>query len=366
MRLEELERELRAERAEMESDFAAKLDEWAAAGFPRGERPSTAPLAAQHGLAAGRRGMIDRARRHLALTPPRRLLAPIALAASALVVGGVAISESGLIGKNGSGDELQALSAGDRAATSPLTQNDAAPAVAESAPQAGKAAGGIGRKVQRDAQMTLAANPGDVPDVAGRATDVVENLGGVVLSSRVEGSDERSSASLQLQVPSGRLDSALTSLADLAEVRSRSEGSLDVTRPYVSARDQLSKLTAERKGLLRRLAAAGTDQQAASVRARIDALDGQIATARADFRSVSRQARDATIDLEITSDGKSSGDGFGIDDALHDAGHVLTVAAGIALISGAVLVPLAILAAIALLIARASRTRSRQRALDDE
>ena len=35
MRIEELEREVRAERPTPEPDFARRLDEWAAAGFPR-------------------------------------------------------------------------------------------------------------------------------------------------------------------------------------------------------------------------------------------------------------------------------------------------------------------------------------------
>ena len=35
MRIEELEREVRAERPAPEPDFARRLDEWAAAGFPR-------------------------------------------------------------------------------------------------------------------------------------------------------------------------------------------------------------------------------------------------------------------------------------------------------------------------------------------
>ena len=35
MRVDELERELREERPELDQDFARRLDEWAAAGFPR-------------------------------------------------------------------------------------------------------------------------------------------------------------------------------------------------------------------------------------------------------------------------------------------------------------------------------------------
>ena len=37
MRVEDLERELRAERPEPDQEFTRKLDDWAAAGFPRGE-----------------------------------------------------------------------------------------------------------------------------------------------------------------------------------------------------------------------------------------------------------------------------------------------------------------------------------------
>jgi hypothetical protein len=51
-------------------------------------------------------------------------------------------------------------------------------------------------------------------------------------------------------------------------------------------------------------------------------------------------------------------------DALHDAGRVLEVLAGAALVGGAVLLPLALLAAAAAIAARALRRRRRESALD--
>ena len=52
-------------------------------------------------------------------------------------------------------------------------------------------------------------------------------------------------------------------------------------------------------------------------------------------------------------------------DALHDAGRVLEIAGGVALIALAVLAPLAILAALALLAGRTLRRRRREGALDN-
>ena len=59
---------------------------------------------------------------------------------------------------------------------------------------------------------------------------------------------------------------------------------------------------------------------------------------------------------------KSSG--FTIGKAAHDAGHVLTVAAGVALIGLAGLLPLALVLALAWWIYAALRRRSRLQALD--
>src|SRR3954471_18034076 len=84
MRVEELERELRAERQEPSQDFARRLDEWAEAGFPR-----------DSGLGprlAGRGGFARRLWDRVTSTPPRRILLPAGAVATVAVVAGVAIS----------------------------------------------------------------------------------------------------------------------------------------------------------------------------------------------------------------------------------------------------------------------------------
>src|SRR5262245_3507986 len=68
------------ERPTIDAEFAALLDEQAAAGFPRGDRARS-----------GAAGLLDR----LLAVPPRRLIAPAAAAATLLVLVGIAITAIG-------------------------------------------------------------------------------------------------------------------------------------------------------------------------------------------------------------------------------------------------------------------------------
>ena len=99
MRIEDLERELRAERPEIDPEFARKLDDWAAAGFPRGgELDRRARGRAQTGFwgfLGGAGDWLRRTRERITSVPPRRILAPAGAAATLIVVGAVAISQIG-------------------------------------------------------------------------------------------------------------------------------------------------------------------------------------------------------------------------------------------------------------------------------
>ena len=67
----------------------------------------------------------------------------------------------------------------------------------------------------------------------------------------------------------------------------------------------------------------------------------------------------------MTSDGPTSDEGgWGIGDAIDDAGGVLETIGGVALISLAVLVPLGLVAALAYWLITLARNASRERALD--
>ncbi|CAN5582915.1 hypothetical protein BH10ACT11_BH10ACT11_18320 [soil metagenome] len=426
--------DLRADREEAEGDFSARLDAWAAAGFPRGERPGSSPSSS--GSRAG--GAIDRLRLRFASTPPRRLIGPALAAASVAVVAAVVISQSDEIGGGSSANDggntpaIVDQAASDQATSTPDTptstaapdtssggtatdsfgsgsggasssSGEAAPAIPgnelyskqESATRDSelKASGARlaspgrafesrgnnlskirkNRKVERDAQLSLAAEAKDVPDVAAKASDVTERYKGHVLSSQVSGSSESAQATLELSIPSKNLDAAISDLSDLAEVSTRSENSNDITKPFVSARDELGGLRAERDSLITRLSQATTDEETADLKAKLDSVNSQIANARNSVQNLQSRAQISHVTLQISSENMigdtsadSANDSWSIGDALHDAGHVLTVAGGIILISGAVLLPLALIALLIALVLRVNRTKARERTLDDE
>lgn len=378
--------DVRAQRPDPDPEFGAKLDAWAAAGFPRGHRPG--PGTAADAGAGRRRSILD------ALTPRR--LAYAGGAAAALVVVAVGISQVDFGDGRSDGDApvgIQASEEGESFGTTqaePATPDDSGPApgdvLDESAtgvePQTGydravaprtvppppgddRAAGGQDvRRVDRDAQLTLAAPVDEVQDVTNEAIGVVNAHRGVVLNSRSTGTEESAQATLQLVIPTRNLDAALDELSGLADVKQLSEGSQDITRPFVDARDKLAGLRAERQSLLSQIEVADTEEELDDLRVRLDSVQRRIARADAEFDNIKRRARQSNVYLQITSEGASSGD-WSLEDALDDAGRVLTVGAGIALISAAVLLPLAIVAAIAYFTISAAKRRSRERALDD-
>lgn len=388
----DLTRDVRAVRSEPDPAFSAALDEWAAAGFPRESRPrSAAPAPAPR-----RRLRLPK----LSVTSPavRRTLAFGGVTAA------IVLAVIGLAQYSGGGDDDDQGDSGATAtediaaerreeattsssATTADSTGEAAPAGdSAAAPEAtadaldGRASAGatdgdVGtyarsqsdRQVERDAQLKLAAPPEDVADVAGEAMDVTESFGGIVMSSRVTGTAESARASLRLAIPSKNLGAALADLSDLAEVRSRSEQSDDITQPYTSAEEVLAGLEAQRQSILEQLAAADTAEQEEILQIRLDGLDDQIAETRSEFQQLARSARMADVQLEISStssDDEADGD-WGIDDAIDEAGSVITTVAGILLIAAAVVVPLALVALAGLLIWRAARQKARERALDD-
>src|SRR5262245_24218636 len=87
MRIDDLERELRAERPEPSIEFARRLDEWADAGFPRdsGLGPRT----------GARRGALRRTWDRLTAAPARGVLLQAGAVAAAGVVVGVVVGRSG-------------------------------------------------------------------------------------------------------------------------------------------------------------------------------------------------------------------------------------------------------------------------------
>jgi hypothetical protein len=219
--------------------------------------------------------------------------------------------------------------------------------------------------------MVLVALPSQLDTVADRIVQTADSNGGFVVSSSVNTSQDGGGGDFLLRVPSARLDTVLGQLSRLAHVRERRQATQDIPAQHTSARDRLENARAERSGLLRRLARAITDAEAASIKAQLRDVSARIGRAKADLARVDNRASFSNVAVSLAADPRASAPGskggdnrWSPGDAARDAVRVLEVAAGVALIALAIGVPLGLLVLAGVLTARWSARRSRRRALD--
>jgi hypothetical protein len=217
---------------------------------------------------------------------------------------------------------------------------------------------------QRAASLTLAPKPEAVQSVADRVAQLTVREGGFVQSSHVSRqSDAGGSAELRLSLPSARLTAALASLARLAPTREESQSLQDITDEYGAARRRLADAVAERQALLRALARAGTQSQIESLRARLALAADAVTRARTAFGAISRRGSNSTVEVTVLGDVHAGSHRSTLGNGLHDALDVLKGVAVVLLVALALLLPLALVLLLSALAWRASRRRSRERAL---
>lgn len=344
--------ELRAMRPLPEPAFAAELDASSATA-----RSHESPL----------RAWMSR----LATVPPRRWVPVGAAIVSFAAVGAVAISQissdpapqtsSPSIVAEDQREPTAPESAGAGAEAAP--QSTIAPSPPIAPPDRNLAPNAAKREVERTVSMTLSTERSEVPEVADGVVEVTDRYKGFVVSSNVSEGAEVARASFDLRIPTARLQEAVADLSGLAHVKSRNEGSLDITAPTVSARERTADAKAEIDGLLEQLAAAGSTTESEAIRAQLRSARAELAAARNELQSLEQRAQLTAVSLTVTGDG--DGGPWTIGDAADDALDVLRAVAGAALITLAVLVPLALIGFLFWLANRALVRRGRESALDD-
>jgi hypothetical protein len=382
--LEELVRDIRATAPEMTPAFAARLEHEVSDGFPTPRERS--PL--------GRgRGPI----RRWVLLPAAGSLAAV-LVALLVVLGGGGDNETSSVDPTSVGavqsEEASPASGGatdsdsassapggasarEQATPAPGAPEAATPAPASAAPSAARAkaigpsVGGLAaeRKVQRGATISL-QTPDDRFDATTDAVNTtVARFGGIVASSQISASDAvGGEATFDLRIPTARLDRALAALSKLGHVTERSQSLDDITGSLQSAQERLTDVRAERRGLLRALERATTQQQIESLKAQLRSVGSRISGLKGQLASLRRRADLATVSLTVRGGGESGAtDGGGRwtpGDAAGDAVRVLEVLAGVALVGLAILVPGVLIAVAIALVLRLGRRRRREAALD--
>ncbi len=376
-------------RPEPRPAFAAELDERAATGFRRGSGGS-----AWHRLA-------DRLRSF----EPRRALIPAGATALATVAAMTVVVAIGEKGDESTARKLLSLESGGAASEPPPRPHTARPdvtfgaAVPEQAPArpsgrrveesaANSAAASAGeehaelrsaesgpyasqarqREIERSAQVVLGTEPTEVRKAASEVFDTVHAYRGIVLDSSIrDGGEGDAGARFALLIPSAKLGDAMADFSAIGEVRSRREATADITAPTVRTGELLRDSRATIEGLLTQLAGADTEAERTATEARLRAERHRVANLRSQLSSLERRANLSRVQLRIESGapaGPSGGSGaWGVGDALGDAGHILAIAAAVAIVGLAIVGPIALIALLVWLANRLRVRRARQRAL---
>jgi hypothetical protein len=316
-------------------DFALRMNARVAAGFPRRRRmpefmtarPRMTALAAACSMllalivavSLGGRGSSESSSSSstIAASPT----APDQSAAS----GGGAVQESAPAA-------AQRKAAVPQSSLSAGTAADSAIAPSPVPPAPSGFVGGRNRKVERSAALTLAAPKDKLSDVGDQIIAVTDRYRGFVMRSSVTSAGEQTSTgSFDLRIPVRSLRPALRDLSALADVTSRTENADDVTALFVNARTRLEELNAERRGLLRRLEKADTDQAAAALRSRIRFVNAQIQSQMSVLNEMKRRTSYASASVSLEAKQGGSGGGAGISDGARDLRDSLVDSANLAL-----------------------------------
>jgi hypothetical protein len=254
-------------------------------------------------------------------------------------------------------------SASGGAAKATTRQGDLEPAT--SGPAASAPAAALPARVQQlGASITLTATPSDVQETADRVGRLAVSDGGFVQSSRVNVEQDAGEATLELSLPSAKLNGALAALGRLAPVHAESQSLQDITNTYNAAAQRLADATAERQALLHALSQASTEGQIDSLRERLSQNRSRIAQARSALQTVSQHASNAEVEVTVVGDAHAGSEGLTLHRGLHDAGRVLVVTLVVLLIVAAILVPLALLLLVLLTARRVWLRYRRERVLD--
>ncbi len=369
--------DLKALRPAPRPEFAAKLDQRAAAGFPRRTHWRWTPF------------------EQLRSMQPQKLLIPaggialLAIAVATVLTVSGERDDSANLAVLKPGEEVQMPSQGSAPQQEAGSQGSASteyaseiplPSAAGDSASAGNAsAAGAeiespreyvranNRSVERSAELVLGAAPADVAEDSSEVFEAVHAHDGIVLrSSTREGEPGVAGARFELLIPSAKLGDALAALSAIDEVRSRHEATDDITAPTVATGELLQDSKARIDSLLAQLEAAETESEREAVEAELAQERRHRSRLRAQLQQLERRAdySRVLVRIETGAEEESSGGGaWGIGDALDDAGHILAVAAAVTVVVFAILGPIALIALLAWLTHRAWVRRERRRVL---
>jgi hypothetical protein len=230
------------------------------------------------------------------------------------------------------------------------------------------------RKVKQSTQIELGTSNDHVAAVAQEVLNATAEENTIVEHSHVSSNSSSSGgsfATFTLSVPDGNLQALMDKLSKLpdAHVVSRQQSTQDVTDQYNDDKRALADAQALRTSLLKKLEGAYTTGAIDSLKAQIKNAEADISRDEQRINALDHATSYTTVSVQInaanaTHHHHGSHAGFGIGSGANDGLHVLVVAAAVALIVLAALIPIGLVAALLSWIGFGVRQRRRERALN--
>jgi hypothetical protein len=247
--------------------------------------------------------------------------------------------------------------------------------LAQSVTEAPTPAPSTANHVIQSAQLQLSTPNAHIDAVAQEVFNVVALENGSVQHSDVTqaagGSNGGSYATFSLSIPTSNLQETLTRMSALhyASVSSRTDGAQNVGGQYGADQRHIADQKAVRAALLRQLQTAYTQSAIDSLQAQLKLAERQLSADQAALGSLQHQISYSSLQVQVNAGPivypvRAANHGFTVGRAAHDSVRVLVVAAGVALIALAVLVPLGLVALLGSWIGFGLRRHRRQQALD--
>jgi cell division protein FtsL len=166
------------------------------------------------------------------------------------------------------------------------------------------------RKTIRTGSMDMVAkNPRDTSE---KIRQLAERVGGFLVNSENYGSQDASSASLQIRVPENKFEQVRDEIRKLGlRVESEKLQSEDVTKQYVDQAARLRNLRAQENQYLGILKQAKTVKDTLAVSDQLNAVRQEIEQQQAEFDALSRQVE--TVALSITLRAEEDARVFGLN-----------------------------------------------------
>ena len=389
--LAELARALSEERVDTEPGFAAELDQRVADGFPRPGHFRSHRLA--------------ELRKRLTAVPPRRILARAGAAATLLVVVGVTISQSGEIWGGGGGTfntqpapdrrvgaalaAAEEPAAGRRPRVTLWRSTSARPRGRWGPPSAQRCGSSVSGISSSEATPPMSPSPSARSPAASTwpcrlrrsasgprptASWTWSAITAATFCARTSPGRSRRATVADRPRQLRASDSGRTALRRAGRpfrprpcgfADRRPSGHHEPVRVGPEANRRSGGDAPEAAAPARR-GGDGTEQE--SIKRRLAIVEAQLSAAEDDLGAAQQRVQKVPVSVSIDADralaGGDDAGGWGLGNAVDDAGKVLSVTAGVLLISVAVLGPLAILAALIWLGTRGLARLRRERALD--